>query len=156
MSDESDTLEEAVRGGLYAEFSTDAAKALLEEFMAYKRDAERYRKLRAMHWSRSPLCVVGAFSVGVGEQTYRGDQLDKAWWNSVIARRQFVAAVDRWARKPHVIEMQRALQGLGGQNYPLQNLMSPGPGKLTDVAYQLALNNANMNPPCFQERDHAG
>ena len=49
------------------------------EIAELRRDAERYRKLRGMHWSNDDdLTVTRGRSVKLGFMTYSGDQLDAA------------------------------------------------------------------------------
>lgn len=49
----------------------------IDELMSLKRDAELYRKLRAMHWNYGMLCVVRPSDVLLGSQTYSGESLDE-------------------------------------------------------------------------------
>lgn len=46
--------------------------------MADKRDANRYRALREMHWSLKKLAVVRAEDLPLGRMCYSGDYLDEA------------------------------------------------------------------------------
>lgn len=57
-------------------------KPPIDELVALKRDAELYRKLRAMHWNYSALCVVRPSDVLFGSQTYSGELLDEAIRNA--------------------------------------------------------------------------
>ena len=52
--------------------------SVLEQLRRMAGDAERYRKLRAMHWNESPLCVVAdpKQAVRLGYDCPSGDRLD--------------------------------------------------------------------------------
>lgn len=67
-------------------FSPDLAESrvsnrldlITSEIAALRRDAERYRKLRVMHWNESPLCVVAdpKRAVRPGYDCPSGERLD--------------------------------------------------------------------------------
>jgi hypothetical protein len=78
LDDRLDTLERCLEEKLNELFSTVTATDGMNEFKRLRKDAERYRKLRAMHWTDTQLCVVDTFTVNVGVQTYSGELLDKA------------------------------------------------------------------------------
>lgn len=70
---------------LNAILSTPADTAALDAYVStqvepWKKDAELYRKLRAMHWSDSPntLCVTYAHAVKLGYDCPSEERLDKA------------------------------------------------------------------------------
>lgn len=47
------------------------------ELAALIRDAERYRKLRVLHWADGSLVVTSARNLYVGNQTFSGERLDE-------------------------------------------------------------------------------
>ena len=51
-----------------------------DELVELRKDAERYRKLRALHWTQFPKVIVAEFAhldLRVGTMTYSGDRLDE-------------------------------------------------------------------------------
>ncbi len=50
---------------------------MTESIETLKRDAERYRALRRLHWSDDKLVVIRAAVAPPGTQTYSGTRLDE-------------------------------------------------------------------------------
>ena len=75
-----DHVSAMTREGLHAKSDIASELAVRDAEIAQLRaDAERYRKLRSMHWSNGDdLTVTRGRSVKLGFLTYSGDQLDAA------------------------------------------------------------------------------